>query len=739
MTLGAMLVAVYVASFFGLVARPPTGYTTFWDGWLATVVAGLPAAAIVAAVVLRRERRTAWLAITVGVVLNLAGNLVFTFHDQNIDPVPSPAPSDWAYLASDVAFVAGFAMLTQWGVRGHRSVHLDGAIAGLSAGAIAAALWFGPLLSASGSVSEVVVGLAYPLFDLVFVVVIVAGLASHRYRPGWSSTILIAGVGLFAVGDIVYLNQTASNTYVPATWLESTWVVGIALFALAAWSPIRRRNHVTRASHDAGLSVVPAVCALGALVVLVVAPFHPMPGLTPILAGAAVALALARTLLTVRELRQANRGRREARTDDVTALANRRGFVEHIDQLLKSASPDVVVFIMDLDGFKEVNDTLGHQAGDELLIHVAARVGRALSGAGLLARLGGAEFGVCVPKTDDVDPAAIADAMLGAFKHPFKIDGVTIGLGAWVGIAMSHEHDTDRSELLRRADIAMYEAKQRGGDQQTYDPVTDPRSAEKLELLEDLRNAIENGVLILHYQPTLDLRTGRIVGVEALVRWPHPRRGLLYPDSFIPLAEHRGLIPVLTRAVLDLAVSEIGAHNRQHDALRLSVNISAHDLLDEAFPDFVMATSAIRGFPLSLLTLEITETTLIADPVRAATAIHRLRSAGIRISVDDFGVGYSSMAQLLELAVDELKLDRSFVTPAVSDPRACAIVRATIDFARALDLTLVAEGVETADLLALLTDAGCDIAQGYHIARPQVLDELLPLLEISRRTTAGTT
>jgi EAL domain-containing protein (putative c-di-GMP-specific phosphodiesterase class I) len=197
------------------------------------------------------------------------------------------------------------------------------------------------------------------------------------------------------------------------------------------------------------------------------------------------------------------------------------------------------------------------------------------------------------------------------------------------------------------------------------------------------------------------------------------------------------MIPLLTRAVLDLAVGEVGAHNRQHDALRLSVNISAHDLLDEAFPDGVMATCEVRGFPPSLLTLEITETALIADPVRAATAIHRLRAAGIRISVDDFGVGYSSMAQLLELAVDELKLDRTFVTPAVSDPRAYAIVRATIDFARALELTLVAEGVETPDLLALLTDAGCDIAQGFHISRPHPLEELPPLLDATNGTIAS--
>ncbi len=722
MALGGLLTVAYTVAFW-VVPRPNSGYVTLWDGWIATIVAGLPAVGMAAAVGLRRRARLGWSVMSLAVLLNLAGNLVSIYHDQNLDPLPFPALSDVPWLASYVACAAALALLTQRGRRVHRGTHLDGAIAGLSAGAIAVSLWFGPLLSVTGSPAQVVTGLAYPLFDVVFIVVIVAGLAPQRYRPDWSSLILSLGVGLFALGDIVYLNQTSAGTYVGGTWLEATWVVGIALFAVAAWAPSRPRNPVA-VRDDAGLSVVPAVFALGALAVLVVAPFYGVPPLATLLAGGAVALTLARTLLTVRELRLANRSRREARTDDLTALANRRRFIEHLDDLLATTPAAAALLIIDLDGFKEVNDTLGHHAGDDLLVHVAGRFARALPEASLLARLGGDEFGISLPGCRHADATAVADTLLASLTDPFTLDGVAMRVSASVGVATYPEHGDDRSELLRHADVAMYQAKRRRAGQSSYDPVDDPNTVEKLALLEEFRTAVEQGQLVMHYQPTLGLRTGHIVGVEALVRWPHPTRGLLYPDTFIPLAERRGLIPPLTRAVLDLSIAEIGGMRAHDGPLQLSVNISGHDLLDDAFPERVLDICAMHRFDPSALTLEITETALIAEPARATTAIHRLRAGGVHIAVDDFGVGYSSMAQLLELAVDELKLDRSFVTGAAVDPRAHAIVRATIELTRALGLRLVAEGVEDEPTLNLLREAGCDIAQGYLIARPMPFERL---------------
>ena len=722
------IVAVYAWSLVG-VARPESGYLLLWEGWMATLAAGLPSVAMLAAALLRRQARAGWTVMAVAVLLNTSGNLLFTYHDQNLDPVPFPALSDIPYFASYLGCAVSLALLMQQGRRVHRSIHLDGAIAGVSAGAIAVALWFGPLLSTTGSAAEVIVGLGYPLFDVVFIVVLVAGVARQRYRLDPSSIILSLGIGLFTLGDIVYLNREANGSFVGGTWLDATWTIGIALFGVAAWAPTRRRGPDTTRD-DAGLSVIPAVFAIGALAVLVVAPFREVPELASVLAAVAILLALTRTLLTVRELRIANRGRREARTDDLTSLANRRRFIEHLDEMLALRPATATLLLVDLDGFKEVNDTLGHHAGDDLLVLVAARFARTLPEQALLARLGGDEFGISLPGVDHRAATEVAGRLLDTLADPFTLDGVAMRVSASVGVATYPEHGRDRSELLRHADVAMYHAKRRRIGQSSYDPVQDPNTVEKLALLEEFRHAVASGQLLLHYQPTLGLHTNRIVGVEALVRWPHPTRGLLYPHTFIPLAERRGLIPPLTRAVLELAMMETVDLRSGDDPLTVSVNVSAHDLLDDTFPERVLGLCAVHRFPPSALVLEITETALIAEPARALTAVQRLRAGGVHIAVDDFGIGYSSMAQLLELSVDEIKLDRSFVSGAATDPRALAIVRATVDLTRSLGLRLVAEGVETETTLSLLRDLGCDIAQGYLIARPMPVDRLRAFLTV---------
>jgi diguanylate cyclase len=723
MLVAAALTFAYCASLW-LVTRPESRYLSVWDGWIATAVDVLPAIALVVAVLIYDDAQRAWLALTAAVSLNLIGNFVATHTETT-----GLGPADIFYLSGNVAMLIGVTLLTLQGAERLGSKHLDGAIAGLSAGAIAVALWFGSLLSPTGSTLEVAVGLAYPLFDLAFIVVIVAGLAPQRYRPTWRTGLLIAAVAMFAFGDIVFLRQTADDTYVKATWLESTWVIGYALTGVAPWVPSRRHHPIERLD-DRRTSTIPVVFAAAALGVLMVAPFHRMQWLASVMAGAALALALARTLLTVRELRSANASRVEARTDFLTGLPNRRSFIEHLDGLLADPTDKIALLVIDLDRFKEVNDSLGHHAGDDLLVQVGRRLQVVLGENAFLARLGGDEFGVCLDVADAVQAVMTSELIMGCMNAPFALDGMRVQSACSIGIAVSPEHGNARSELFRHADVAMYQAKHLNhGGQAMYDPSLDTNRREQLELQEEVNRALAQDELVMYYQPQVALATGRVIGVEALVRWPHPRRGMLYPDLFLPALSRQGLLPKLTSFVLDRSLDEIANHNRTHPVrLMLSVNISGDDLLEETLPARVLEACERHGFAPTDLILEITETELVADLDRASVTIERLRAQGVRVSVDDFGVGYSSMAQLLALELDELKLDRSIVSAMERDERAFAIVRATIELARALNLSMVAEGAKTAAVVSMLTTAGCDVGQGSYFSLPLPLGELVPLL-----------
>ena len=706
---------LYGASVF-FVGRPPGGYATLWDGWLYHVATTLPAALVAIRAIADRRWRHAWVLVAFGILLNTVGNLVYTYHDQNLSPIPFPAPADIGYLGSYLAFAAALVILTHGRIGAvSKAVRLDGLVIGLSAAAVAVALWFDGVLRQTGSSATVLVGLAYPLFDVVFVVIVVSGLAPARFRPDWLATLFMLGAGAFIVGDIVYFNRVTTDTSRSSSWLELTWTVGILLFGLAPWARENARAH--RGEVSLNLAAVPLVSAMMALGVVAAGVSGQVPLLASWLAIAAVAAALARVALTVRELRRANEAFRQARTDDLTKLLNRRGFAEELDSMVARSATDVFVLMVDLDGFKEVNDSLGHHVGDLLLVVVAERFARTVPKGAPLARLGGDEFGIAL-----IGQRALADdtasALLATLDNPISLDGVTIRVGASIGIAGTPEHGTGRGELLRRADVAMYDAKSNHLGSAWYEAAKDPNSRERLALIGDLRAAIDDRAFEMHYQPTVDVLTGRVVGMEALIRWNHPSRGMLLPEEFIPLAERVGLTPAITRAVLDLSVAHLAdTRARGHD-LRLSVNISAHDLVDDELARYVRSTLDAYQVPANILTLEITETALSIDTVRAERTLNALRSQGIRISIDDFGVGYSSMSQLLNLPVDELKLDRSFIEGLGSDIRAQAILCATVQLGRTLGLDIVAEGVETENALAEVTSQGVDLVQGFYLCHP---------------------
>jgi diguanylate cyclase (GGDEF)-like protein/PAS domain S-box-containing protein len=418
----------------------------------------------------------------------------------------------------------------------------------------------------------------------------------------------------------------------------------------------------------------------------------------------------------------------QAAHDGLTGLPNRTLLRTRLQQVLpgsdKNDRAPMALLLLDLDRFKEVNDTLGHQVGDVLLQQIGCRLQGAVRAADLVARLGGDEFAVLLPATDAAGAALVAECLVRVLQAPFVLEGQPIDVDASIGIAVAPEHGQDADTVLRCADVAMYQAKRAGTGVALYSAADDEHRPDRLALLGELRNAIDNDELLLHYQPKLDLRDGKLIGVEALVRWQHPQRGFMPPMEFIPLAEQTGLIHPLSRWVLEAALKQHQAWRRVGIDVPVAVNLSRRTLHDPQLPAMVADALARWDVAAGALVLEITESSLMADPVRAGENLSQLRGLGVRISIDDFGTGYSSLASLKNLSVDELKIDQSFVQAMASDVSSRAIVRAIIDLADALKLRVVAEGVEDRATWDVLAGLGCEIAQGYFLSRPLAADTL---------------
>ena len=421
-------------------------------------------------------------------------------------------------------------------------------------------------------------------------------------------------------------------------------------------------------------------------------------------------------------------GRQSARTaaaefmathDSLTELPNRRWFREQVDKALASGSlRNAGLLLVDLNRFKEVNDTLGHHQGDRVLQQLGPRLLSTFRGNDLVARLGGDEFAVFMPETDGATVQQVCDQLQVALHTPVEADGISIELDASVGLAWYPAHGNDVDTLLQRADVAMYRAKSTQRHLVVYRPEDDYHSPARLGLSSDLRRGLGDDELVLHYQPQVDLALGRPVGAEGLVRWDHPRRGLLAPNDFIDVAEHTGIIKDLTYRVIALGLKDLRDWHEGGRDLALSLNISVRSLLDRAFPAEVERLLAEFGVDGSALTLELTESSLMVDPDVAMRAMQELSDIGVSFAIDDFGTGYSSLSYLTDLPVRELKIDKSFVLAMNSNARNRIVVHSTIDLARNLGLRTVAEGIEDVDTLKGMRDLGCELAQGYHISRP---------------------
>jgi diguanylate cyclase (GGDEF)-like protein len=415
----------------------------------------------------------------------------------------------------------------------------------------------------------------------------------------------------------------------------------------------------------------------------------------------------------------------DSRHDGLTGLANRTTFSDQLRAAVASGGR-VSVLLLDLDRFKEVNDTLGHHVGDLLIGEVATRLRSVTPSSATVARLGGDEFAVLLPGSDAAEARNVAASTWSAIAQPCRVDGVDLDVQCSIGISACPDHGDDPTVLLKRADTAMYAAKRGGSGIEIYDAGRDEHSPRRLVLASQVRTASNVGEMHLEYQPQVDIATGNVVGVEALMRWRHPEYGLVSPIEFIPVAEQSGAIAELSRWALTEATAQAATWRDAGTKLAVSVNLSMRNLTDGAISDHVRALLAEHRLDPALLTLEVTESQVMADPRRTLRVLHGMARLGVGLSIDDFGTGYSSLAYLRQLPVDEIKVDRSFMAGLATGHQEAAIVRAVTDLAQALSMRVVAEGVEDVATLERLRQLGCHRAQGFLFARSMPADEVLP-------------
>ncbi len=714
----------FVALFAGsLLLRSESVYSPLWDGWIGNLALLIPALACFARATLGGPRRAAAAWLGLGLLSFTLGNVIFLGWTQwQADP-PVPSPADIAYLGIYPCVAAALLCLVR---RDHeslaKSLWLDGAL-GAAGAATALAAVLSPVLSGiEGDLREVLVGAAFPVADLLLVAMIGAVLAVRGLRGGSMWVWLAGGLVIFCAADVGYALRLVSDTYVVGTVLDALWAIAIMIMAFAIWRPERPRT--IDSGRSPAILAIPMLATFTAVVVLVISSFGQLAAPVIALATFTLLLAAVRTVVGFRQVQRLSDARHQAVTDELTGLGNRRYLFEHGDERLHAGdrSDRLALVLLDLDNFKEVNDTLGHHAGDELLRETARRLAARVSHPDLLVRLGGDEFALVITLAPGEHGCEIAQRILDRLTRPLVIEGARVRIEASAGVAESEDTTLGIVDLLRRADVAMYAAKGTSARVKGYDPQLDEANRSRLETIQNLDAALARDEFVLHYQPKIDVQTGVTLGAEALVRWQHPTRGLLYPDAFLPAVEQSGMMGAVTQVVLDLAVRQLATWRAAGVFTAVAVNLSTSDLVDEELAARIAALLAEHGVPASALEVEITESVLMTDPERAHGVLEALHRLGVRIAVDDYGTGYCSLAYLRDLPIDELKIDRAFVARIAADPRSAAIVDSTIDLAHALELKVVAEGVEDQEALDSLAASGCDFAQGYHLSRPLAAD-----------------
>jgi diguanylate cyclase (GGDEF)-like protein len=703
----------------------------------------------------RGRQRQAWSVLTVALACFLFGDVLWAFYELVLgwESAPFPSPADIGYLLFPVAACLALILLPI-GSTGQSEFRLviDGVMVAGSLFAIFWAIGLDDLFRAGDrSWLAFAVSAAYPLTDVVLLTVALLVLTRARKGQRACVSVFTLAIASMAVSDGAYLFLNAEDAYVSGNPIDIGWVAGLLLLGGAAM--IGSRSTYA----ELGLAQAPSRTSLWL-------PYLPVPfaavciALSPTTAPVVVAALLLVSAVLARQFIIADENRRllvevseHAFRDPLTGLANRallQDRLAHAVALQHRDDRDIAVLVLDLDDFKLVNDSLGHPTGDALLRAVGERIVSCVRAGDTVARVGGDEFAILIEDGPEL-PLIVAHRIFDAFDDPFVIDDHDLFMRPSMGVSATTTTtggDVRGSAeiLLKQADLAMYAAKrsQHGGvhaftpdmqliDVREIDPPRDRNASGRrngsagLQLFAQLRRAIDKGELSLVYQPKFTIASGRIAGVEALVRWEHPQRGLLQPRDFLPLARQNGLMGAVTEAVLDRAVRDATQWSAQGADIPFAVNLFPPSLEDLELPDRIMWVLATRGLTAECLTVEITEDFLLGNTRRTLQVLETLRGLGIRVAIDDFGSGYSALSYLRELPIDELKLDRHFVAPILEDDRAEAIVRAVIDLTHELGIVCVAEGVENAATAARLADLGCDTIQGNYCCPPVSAAEVL--------------
>jgi diguanylate cyclase (GGDEF)-like protein len=696
--------------------------------WLTSAVYILVGVIVCWRAVRTTESRTSWMIFAFGISVYGLGNVLWAAWIEHLPNPPIPSICDGMWLTLYPCCYLGIVGLA--GLRERRvpaRMWLDGIVAGLGIAAIGAAIVVRPVLATvSGGTAAVITEMAYPLCDLLLAALVVGVLALRGWRLDRMWAMLGIGFIALATADCMYALQVAGGAAAPSALTNMTYDIGVALLALAAWQP--GATIETDTVPSGAVLAIPAAFTVSALGLLIYDHFSRLDPIALTLAMGTMFFAFARTALTFRDVRALAETRRQAMTDDLTSMPNRRHFLRCVrDGIIagRATGESVALLLVDLDHFKELNDTLGHDAGDQLLCQVGERLRAVLRANDTAARLGGDEFGVLLSDSSGgTNAELVAEKILKAIAQPFPIKSVGLRVTASIGIALFPEHAENDEQLMQHADVAMYEAKAAQSGYACYARERDQHSLERLTLAGELSHALEAGEIEAHFQPKADADSRRIVGVEALVRWRHPERGLISPAEFVTVAEQAGLGRALTRRMLDLALTQVRLWRDEGFDLHVAVNTTVADLQDTQFPAEVAATLEAHGLPPEALVLEVTENMVLADPVRVGDVLAQLGELGLGLSLDDFGTGFSSLTHLKSLPVGEVKIDRSFVGRMTTDPVDAAIVQATIQLAHSIGIRVVAEGIEDQVTWSSLVANRCELVQGYALSRP------LPALDL---------
>ena len=676
--------------------------------------------------------RSCWFLLGAASAFYMAGDVAQTAYEL-AGRKPYPSIADVLYLGFYPMVLVAIVRFPRSGhSRGERTrLWLDLIVVALGGSTLVIYVVLGPDAVSAGSALETATSVAYPVGDMVLLVALASVLlGSAPLASRTALRLLAAGLLFFVVADLAYGYITLHSIYHGGDPVDSLWMVAIGFFALAGAAQRPTRGEEERYVQAVGprVSWLPYAAVGLAFLLLIVSQrndvFFPELVLT-VAAAVLTALVCARQLLAQRDLLSAQgQLSHQALHDALTGLPNRVLALDRAEQMLAGAArarTGVAALYVDLDGFKHVNDTFGHAAGDELLRIVAARLRTVIREGDTAARMGGDEFVVLLGgETFDAGPELVAERLLDVLRKPCDLVETTgryVTVSASIGIASASGGGADA--LIGSADLALYEAKAAGRDGWVLFRSSMQTAARDRTVLEmDLGEALERDELFLLYQPTIDLRSERIVGVEALVRWQHPTRGVIGPDQFIPIAEQSGLIVPIGRWVLEHACRQGARWHREGHPIEISVNISGRQLDHHSLVGDVALALAASDFDAASLTLEVTETALMRDASAAAIRLEALKQLGVKIAIDDFGTGYSSMAYLRRFPADELKIDRSFIDGVATSSAAATMVHTLVQLGKSLGLQTLAEGIEDRDQLSALQRERCDLGQGFLFARP---------------------